>query len=105
MKHLLFFLALTLAGFTASAQTVDSVKKNGLTLIFKNNEPSFSMETKQRLIDAFFEVYPIEMAEYNPKSLTRVVFFVDTAYKGVAATGGGVVRYNPTWFVKHPEDI
>jgi hypothetical protein len=105
MKHLQLLLAFLLTGFIASAQTVDSVKKNNLTLIFKSNEPSFSPETKQRLIDAFFVVYPIEVAEYNPKSLTRVVFFVDTAYKGVAATGGGVVRYNPKWFVTHPEDI
>src|ERR1700748_1221978 len=105
MKHLQLFLALALSASIASAQTVDSVKKKGLTLIFKNNEPSFSLETKQRLIDAFFEVYPKEVAEYNPRSLTRVTFFVDTAYKGVAATGGGVVRYNPKWFVTHPEDI
>jgi hypothetical protein len=98
----LFFLVLGLSGFS---QKADSIKKEKLTLIFINKEASFSLITKKRLIDAFFTVYPEEIKEYNKKSSSVVTFFIDPEYKGVAATSNDIVRFNPAWFVKHPEDI
>jgi hypothetical protein len=83
----------------------DSVTRGKYTVILVSNEPSFSPITKQRLIDAFFTVYPLEAQRFNTNTLTHVVFAIDTAYKGVAATGGGVVSFNPVWLTKHPEDI
>jgi len=83
----------------------DTIKKGKLTLTFINQSPTLSLVTKQRLVDAFFKVYPQEMKEYNKESLREVTFIIDTSYKGVAATGHGVVHFNPEWFVKHPEDI
>jgi len=74
-------------------------------LTFINQSATFSMVTKQRLIDVFFKVYPEEMKEYNKESLREVTMMIDTSYKGVAATGHGVVHINPEWFAKHPEDI
>jgi len=105
MKKQFFLLFLLFAGINAFAQKIDTIKKDNLTLVFKNTDASFSMVTRQKLIDAFFVVYPEEMKEYNPNSLRLVTFVIDTAYKGVAATGNGVVRFNPAWFVKNPEDI
>ncbi|PUZ19955.1 Peptidase [Chitinophaga costaii] len=83
----------------------DTTVKNGFTLIFINKAESFDLHEKQRLIDAFFTVYPKEVAHYNKESLKKVFFIIDPAYKGVAATGGGVARYNPEWLTKNPEDI
>jgi hypothetical protein len=45
------------------------------------------------------------MKRFNVNSATTVAFEIDTAYKGVAATSGTHIRFNPDWFRKHPEDI
>jgi hypothetical protein len=83
----------------------DSLTQKGYTLVFINQDPALSATTKQRMLDAFWKVYPQEAKRFNPKTLRKVTFFVNPAYTGVAATGNGVVDYNPEWLRKHPEDI
>lgn len=83
----------------------DTISRGPYTLIFKCNDPSFSPITRQRMIDAFFIVYPKEADRFNRNTLRQVVFFIDPDYKGVAETGNGVARYNPEWLRSHPEDI
>lgn len=83
----------------------DTTVKNGFTLIVINKAENFDLHEKQRLVDAFFKVYPEEVAHYNRKSLKKIFFVIDPAYHGVAETGGGVARYNPEWLTKNPEDI
>jgi len=85
--------------------TKDSITRGEYTLVFINNEKGFDSMTRQRMIDAFFTVYPQEAERFNEQTLKRVVFFIDPTYTGVAETGGGVARYNPSWLKKHPEDI
>src|SRR5688572_13880302 len=84
---------------------IDSITRAPYTLVFINKDTSFKQVTKQRMIETFFKVYPQQVNRFNANSLKRVVFFVDPAYKGVAAAGRGIVRYNPQWFVTHPDDI
>jgi len=106
MKKLQLLILFSVISLGAFAQLgTDTIKKNDLTLIFTNTDAGFSKATRQRLIDAFFIVYPKEMTEYNPDASKVVTFMIDTGYKGVAATSRNVVHYNPTWFVSHPEDI
>jgi hypothetical protein len=50
-------------------------------------------------------VYPAQVKRFNPDASKKVTFIIDPAYSGVAATGGGVIRYNPKWLKDHPEDI
>jgi hypothetical protein len=88
-------------GFTK----VDSIAKNGYTLIFVNKDEQFSDEVKRKMIDAYFTVYPKQAKEYNPKTIKKVTFLIDPTYDGVAATADNLTRYNPQWFRKHPEDI
>ena len=57
------------------------------------------------MTDAFYTVYPAEAKRFNPETSKKVTFIIDPAYNGVAATGGGMVRYNPKWMKDHPEDI
>jgi hypothetical protein len=83
----------------------DTIVKKPFTLVFINMSATFDTTIKKRMIDAFFEVYPKEAKLYNPKTLKKVVFIIDPAYDGVAATSGEIVRYNPEWFAKHPGDI
>ncbi len=86
-------------------QAQETVKKNGYTLSFESNYAALDPKLKKRLIETFFVVYPQLAKEYNPKTLKSVKFFVDTAYKGVAATSDGKVTYSSIWMDKHPEDI
>lgn len=88
-----------------AAATRDSITKKGYTLIFLSEDPNLNPTTKQRMIDAFFTVYPKEAKRFNPNTLKKVTFFVDPSYKGVAATANGIVHYSPTWLREHPEDI
>lgn len=83
----------------------DVIKKNGYTLTFESNYAELNPALKQRLIETFFKVYPKLAIEYNPKASKEVKFLVDTAYKGVAATGAGRVVFSSLWMQKHPEDI
>lgn len=99
------FFLIFVSSMAISAQEKEVFKKKGLTLTFMSNDASFSPVVKQKLIETFFQVYPVLAKEYNPNTAKAVTFFIDTAYKGVAATSGTVVSYNPQWFIKHAEDI
>lgn len=83
----------------------DSLKKGPYTLVFISKDSTFAPVTKQKMIEAFFTVYPKEAKRFNPQTLKKVTFVIDPAYAGVAATGRGVATYNPKWLRDHPEDI
>ena len=91
--------------FPGPATVRDTITRGGYTLLIVNNEPDFNPQTRQRLIDAFFTVYPEEANRFNKNTLKQVTFFIDPTYKGVAETGNGVARYSPAWLKDHPEDI
>ncbi len=106
MKNL--FLAL-LAGSgvfvqQASAQT-EVIKKNGYSLSFTNNDPALDPATKQKLINTFFETYPKMAKTYNKDAIKTVSLAIDTAYKGVAATGNARIVISSKWTHSHPEDV
>lgn len=83
----------------------DSLTRQGYTLVFVNRDSALAPATKQRLTDAFFQVYPQEARRFNPQTRRRVTFVLNPAYAGVAATDNGVVDYNPAWLRKHPDDL
>jgi hypothetical protein len=83
----------------------EMVTKSGFTVVFNCNAPTFDSAVHQNLINAFFDVYPKEVARFNKNAVKKVYFFIDTAYDGVAATYGDHIRYNPSWFRTHPKDI
>lgn len=85
--------------------TRDTLQKKGFTLIFINKDSSFSQETARRMQETFFAVYPKEVKTYNKQSAKKVVIIIDPEYTGVAATSGNIVRVNPEWMEKHPEDL
>lgn len=107
IRLVLLSLPLLMASVSGAQEfsVTDSFTKKKVTLVFVTKDSSFSTKTKEKMIDAFYKVYPAEMKRFNKESAKRVVFVIDPAYKGVAATGGGMVRYNPKWLKDHPEDI
>ncbi len=98
----LAFMLLTACSLIAQENIT---KKKGYTLTFKSNAYNFSPDLKKRLIKTFFKVYPKLAKEYNTKTPKKVTFFIDTAYKGVAATSNARVVFNPVYMENHPEDI
>ncbi|WP_454804027.1 basic secretory protein-like protein [Mucilaginibacter phyllosphaerae] len=105
MKKYALLLLLSLIGGASFAGGIDTIKKNGYTLIVSGNDEHFDAAIKQKLISTFFIVYPKIVNEYNKKSLKQVEFFIDTAYHGVAATDNGRVVFSPEYMAKHPTDI
>jgi hypothetical protein len=95
----------TLFGSNLKAQEKETITRNGLTLTFSSTTPDFDPKLKARMIETFFKVYPILKKEYNDTAATTVNFEIDTAYKGVAATGGGRIVYSPEYFKQNPGDI
>ncbi len=87
----------------------DSIVKGQYTLIFTNNSPDFATAAGDRvkalLEAAFFEVYPVLAAKYNPNTLRKVVFLIDPSYSGVAATANGIVHYDPHYMLGSPTDV
>ena len=73
--------------------------------MFINKDSTFDKEVQERMIDVFFKVYPEEVKTFNSESLKEVTIIIEPGYKGVAATSGGIVRVNPEWMHKHPEDL
>ncbi|WP_428331536.1 basic secretory protein-like protein [Mucilaginibacter sp.] len=91
-----------------SFSETDSVARNSYTLIFIDNDAQFAKQgalVKQRMIEAFFKVYPAEAKVFNKKSIHRVTFMIDPEYQGVAATAGDTVHFNPEWMLRTPTDI
>jgi hypothetical protein len=83
----------------------DSLTKKGFTLIFLVQDSTFNAETQQKLTDAFFTVYPQEVKRFNRDASKKIVFIIDPSYDGVAAASNSIIRCNPEWMKKHPEDI
>ncbi|MHC8948825.1 basic secretory protein-like protein [Sphingobacterium hungaricum] len=87
------------------AVSVDTLKKGKYTLVYIDKAKGFDPTVKQKLIDVFFVNYPLLAKKYNKKAMTKVIFVMDPDYDGIAAAGGGVIRFNPEWFKKNPGDI
>ena len=91
--------------FSKDDVTRYTISKGGFTLSFINKDSTLDKQVQEALINTFFTVYPKEVETYNPESLQKVTIIIDPEYKGVAATAGGIVRINPEWIHKHPNDI
>lgn len=88
-----------------NALQVDTIKKKQFTLIYINKSKDFDSSIGERLKEVFFINYPKQVKLYNKKSAPQVIFVIDPEYDGIAAAGGGVIRFNPEWFKKNPKDI
>ena len=85
--------------------TRDTIFRKGYTLVFINKDSTFDEQVQEAMINTFFTVYPKEVKTYNRKSLKKVTIIIDPEYKDVAATSDGIVRVNPEWMHKHPNDV
>jgi hypothetical protein len=83
-----------------------SIKRGRYELVFVNKDPALSPATRERMIEAFFKVYPAEAARFNPAAPAQVTFVIDTDYRGGAAAGTrNVVRFNASRLRELPRDL
>ncbi|HMR83270.1 MAG TPA: basic secretory protein-like protein [Niabella sp.] len=89
----------------SNAISNDTIKRKAFTIVFINKSEKFSKKTGERMIETFFKVYPQEARLYNRNTRKLVTFIIDPEYTGVAAASGGVIKVNPEWMIKNPEDL
>lgn len=105
MKNFLFLLFICLITLSVSAQQPRVFNKKGYQLTFINQDATLDTALQQRLVNTFYTVYPELAKTYNKKTAKKVIFVIDTAYKGVAETNDGKVTISSEWLHKRPEDI
>ncbi|WP_184548043.1 basic secretory protein-like protein [Mucilaginibacter sp. FT3.2] len=107
MKKVIFLSTFLIFAISAvsNAQSTEVLNKKGYKLTVINQDAAFDKAEIVKLEETFFEVYPRLEKEYNKKTLKEVTFLIDTAYGGVAETGGGVVKFSSKYMTKHPKDI
>lgn len=103
MIGLLVVLSLSLP--KASAQDSLRIEKDGWTLDFLQPSTGFAPQTKQQLIDLYFNVYPQLVKAFNPDATRIVKVKIDTAYDGVAYASRGQIVISSHWLHKNPGDI
>ncbi len=83
----------------------DSITRDNYTLIFISRDSAFDKRTKEKMISAFFTVYPKLIDRFNKSAIKKVVFVIDPAYGGPAGTSNGIVTYGADWMRNRPDDI
>lgn len=102
------FLLLLAGAIVPSALGVSlRYTSGGYTLTFYDQTPgsNFNRTTQDRMVNAFFTVYPTMRATYNPSARTEVNFYMDPSYEGVAAMWNGEVHFDPDYMNSNPKDI
>lgn len=85
--------------------SVDTIKKDGYSLVFINKNEKFDPTIQKNLISTYFEVYPKLVSLFNDKATHDVIFITDTAYKGVAETSGSRILFATKYMNKFPYDV
>jgi len=89
----------------ASYVSRDSITRGDYTLIVINKHKDFDTALMRRMVETHFTVYPKLVKTFNKEAARKITFLIDPDYKGVAATSGTFIYYNPEWFFQHPGDI
>lgn len=105
MKKYICSILVALTYCIPSFGQTETFNKEGYELTFINQDPALQAGLKQRMVDAFFSVYPKLAKDFNPSTAKKVVFVIDTSYKGVAVTSNGKVIYSSKYMAAKPGDI
>jgi len=84
---------------------IDSVKKDGLSLIFLNKTPEETLSYKDKMVNTFFTVYPKLLKDFNPDAQKSLYFIIDPTYDGAAYAISNVVVYSYNFMKNNPNDI
>jgi len=84
---------------------IDTVVKDGLTLLFVNKANGFSSTVKQGMMEVFFTNYPRLMKEFNPNAQKEVAFRIEPSYDGVAYVFNGFATFGASYMSHNPNDL
>lgn len=101
----MFLVLLAVLPLLAHGVSTRVYTEGGVTLKFIDNSTGINPVTQCRMVFTFFTVYPKQVRTYNPAASKTVTFVIDPTFSGVAATGGNVVYFSPTYLAQHPRDI
>ena len=90
---------------SAFKNQIKTETRGNLSLMLIDKDSLFTDAYKQRFIDMYFLQYPKLIQKYNKNSVKKITFSIDKNYKGVAETDNGIIKFNPAWFAKNPEDL
>jgi len=85
-------------------EKIDSLSKNGVSLVFINHSGKPDLEYQERLMNTYFTVYPKLVADFNPNAKKRIYFIIDPTYDGVAYAFGDVVVFAFNYMEGNPKD-
>ncbi len=85
-------------------QKIDSLTKNGVSLVFINHSSKAQLEYQERLMNTYFTVYPKLIADFNPNAKKKIYFIIDPAYEGAAYAWGEVVVFGFNYMEGNPKD-
>lgn len=84
---------------------IDTIAKDGLTLLFVNKTNGFNETVKQDMIDVFFTNYPRLVNDFNPDAQKEVAFRMEPSYDGVAYVFNGFATYGAAYMSNNPNDV
>lgn len=92
---------------TGADPLADTIRQQGITLIFSDRSEGMDSRQKQDLIRTFFTIYPRFIKTFNPKAIRTIHFKIDSGYTGVAYADAktGMVCYGADYMKKHPKDV
>lgn len=85
--------------------SLSQYKYGGYTFNFQNFAGKFNPEIKQKLVEAYFKVYPALVKEFNPTAKREVTLTIDSLLSVVGNNSGSTIRLHPKWLEGRPEDI
>lgn len=84
---------------------IDTIARDGLTLLFVNKTSGFNETVKQEMTDVFFTNYPRLLNDFNPNAQKEVAFRIEPSYDGVAYVFGGFATFGATYMSNNPNDL
>ncbi|KAH7693078.1 hypothetical protein AAVH_39892 [Aphelenchoides avenae] len=94
---LIVCLAASLAQLTAGTSLRYTLEGYALHFCDQTSGQSFIRPTQDRMMNAFFTVYPPLRETYNTESRTTVNFCIDPKYKDVAEMRSDGIHFNPIY--------
>ena len=88
----------------APREKIDSLSKNGVSLVFINHSDKSELAYQERLMNTYFSVYPKLIADFNPDAKKKLYFIIDPTYEGAAYAFGDVVVFSYDYMEGNPTD-
>ncbi|TDQ10047.1 basic secretory protein-like protein [Pedobacter metabolipauper] len=105
MKKSLLLIGMLGCIINASAQDLETVKKDRYTLNIINKNDQLKDDLKKDLTDAFFNAYPAFARADGYRTKREVNMEISNDYKGTVSASAGTIQINRKWLKKNPKHL